>query len=127
MRHGAIGTTIAHDSHNLIVIGDNREDMLAVSEHLIHIGGGIAIVQDGKVLDSLPLPIAGLMTTTSGVEVDEVLTRMHEIALSRLGVNPGVDPFMTLSFMALPVIPKLKITDSGLFDYEQFKFVPQEV
>jgi adenine deaminase len=127
MRHGAIGTTIAHDSHNLIVIGDNREDMLAVSEHLIHIGGGVAIVQDGKVLDSLPLPIAGLMTTTSGVEVDEVLTRMHEIALSRLGVNPGVDPFMTLSFMALPVIPKLKITDSGLFDYEQFKFVPQEV
>jgi adenine deaminase len=126
MKHGAVGTTIAHDSHNLIVIGDNRSDMLAVSEYLIKVGGGVAMVKDGKVLDCLPLPIAGLMTSESGLEVDRKLTEMHETAIKTLGVNPELDPFMTLSFMALPVIPKLKITDSGLFDYEKFSFVPEE-
>lgn len=127
LRNGAIATTIAHDSHNLIIIGDNDDDMLAAARHLIEIGGGIAMVRDGKTLDSLPLPIAGLMTQSSGEDVERKLTQMHRTAIELLHVNKEIDPFMTLSFMALPVIPKLKITDSGLFDYDEFKFVPLEV
>lgn len=126
LKHGAIGTTIAHDSHNLIVVGDNDADMLCVAQYLIRTGGGIAIVRDGQVLDSLPHPIAGLMSDRTGAEVDAKLTSMHRIAREELKINEGVDPLMTLSFMALAVIPKLKITDTGLFDYDQFKFVPIE-
>lgn len=127
LRRGAVGTTIAHDSHNLIVAGDNPADMLAVARHLAQIGGGVAMVRDGEVLGSLPLPIAGLMTSMRGEEVDRILDSMHKTAIEELGINPAIDPFMTLSFMALPVIPKLKLTDSGLFDYEKFDFVPLEV
>lgn len=123
---GAIATSIAHDSHNIIVVGDNDSDMVCAVEELIRLGGGVTMVQKGRVLDSLPLPIAGLMTDQSGVYVDKMLNSMHKVALERLHVSPDVDPFMTLCFMALPVIPAVKLTDVGLFDVTQFKFIPVE-
>ena len=94
-------------------------------ETLIDMEGGMAVVREGKVLASMPLPIAGLMTTESGEWVAEWLDLIHEKARA-LGVNPDVEPIMTLSFMALPVIPALKLTDRGLFDFEIFDFVPLE-
>lgn len=126
LKHGSIATSIAHDSHNIIVVGDNDEDMAVAVEKLIAIGGGITIVKDGKVLDTHPLEIAGLMTDLSAEEVCICLNNMHTIAYEQLGVNKDVDPFMTLCFMALPVIPELKLTDCGLFDVTKFQFTPLE-
>lgn len=123
MKHGAVATSIAHDSHNIIVIGDNDEDMAAAVENLISLGGGITMVKDGKVIDNHPLEVGGLMTGDSAMEVSKTLDRMHETAYKELGVSKDVDPFMTLCFMALPVIPEYKLTDIGLFDVVKFDFV----
>ncbi|MCF7940975.1 MAG: adenine deaminase [Spirochaetia bacterium] len=120
---GAIATTIAHDSHNIIAIGDTDEDIFLAIEHLISISGGITMVAGGKVLDALPLPIAGLMSDQSAEYVDRKLQAMHEVAFERFGINRDIDPFMTLSFMALPVIPEIKLTDMGLFDVRTFSFI----
>lgn len=122
MKHGAVGTSIAHDSHNIIVIGANDEDMLSVARKLVELGGGITMFKDGKELSSHRLEIAGLMTDDSLEDVVKCLDDMHEIAEKDLGVNRAIDPFMTLCFMALPVIPELKITDCGLFDVTTFSF-----
>lgn len=122
LKGGAIATTIAHDSHNIIAIGDDDADMCAAIEHLIELGGGIAIAAQGKILDSLALPIAGLMSKESAEHVNERLQRMHSIAFEKLHVYEEIDPFMTLSFLALPVIPDLKLTDMGLFDVREFRF-----
>lgn len=122
MKSGAIATSISHDSHNIIVVGTSDEDMEAAVNELIRTGGGVTIVQNGKVLMTHPLEIAGLMTDESAQVVYDTLRKMHEIAYGKLGVNRNIDPFMTLSFMALPVIPALKITDSGLFDVTAFAF-----
>lgn len=122
MRNGAVATSISHDSHNIIVVGTSDEDMAAAVDELVSTGGGITIVQDGKVLMTHRLEIAGLMTDDDAMSVYDVLKQMHEIAYDRLGVNRDIDPFMTLSFMALPVIPALKITDTGLFDVSAFAF-----
>ncbi|PKL11103.1 MAG: adenine deaminase, partial [Spirochaetae bacterium HGW-Spirochaetae-8] len=126
IKGGAVATTIAHDSHNIIVCGDNDFDMIAAVQELISIGGGITLVKDGKPLASLALPIAGLMADLSGAQVEERLQQLHAIAREDLHIHQGLDPFMTLSFMALPVIPALKVTDMGLFDVERFEFVPLE-
>ena len=123
MKHGAVATTIAHDSHNIIVIGDNDDDMMFAVEKLIDIGGGITMFKDGKELMTHTLEIAGLMTNDTADEVAKTLEKMHEIAYSELGVSRAIDPFMTLSFMALPVIPSYKLTDVGLFDVDTFSFV----
>lgn len=123
MKHGAVATSIAHDSHNIIVIGDNDDDMAAAVENLIGLGGGITMVMDGKVLDSHRLEVAGLMTGDGAMEVCRTLERMHETAYKKLKVSENVDPFMTLCFMALPVIPEYKLTDIGLFDVTKFDFV----
>ncbi len=123
MRHGAVATSIAHDSHNIIVIGDNDDDMAAAVEHLISIGGGITMFKDGRELGTHVLEIAGLMTDESVEEVVGCLEKMHETAEKELGVNKEIDPFMTLCFMALPVIPAYKLTDCGLFDVRSFQFV----
>ena len=123
MKHGAVATTIAHDSHNIIVIGDNDDDMMLAVEKLIGIGGGITMFKDGKELMTHTLEIAGLMTNDTADEVAKTLEKMHEIAYSELGVSRAIDPFMTLSFMALPVIPSYKLTDIGLFDVDTFSFV----
>ena len=122
LKRGAFATSIAHDSHNIIVAGENDRDMLLVVTQLEAIGGGIAIAKDGAVLDYLALPYGGLMTNRSVYEVAEVLERLHKIAHNELGVTYP-DPFMALAFMHLAVIPKLKITDSGLVDVEKFTFV----
>lgn len=122
IRHGAIATSISHDSHNIIAAGTNDTDMGIAVNELIRTGGGVTIVRDGKVLMTHPLEIAGLMTDANASEVCSTLAQMHSIAWDELGVSRDIDPFMTLSFMALPVIPKLKITDSGLFDVVSFSF-----
>lgn len=125
IRCGAIGTTIAHDSHNLIVIGDNDKDILKCISKIKEMEGGIAISSSGKILSSLKLDIAGLMTTEDIEFVKERMEDMLNVARG-LGVAEGVDPFMTLSFLALPVIPNVKITDKGLFDVINFKFIDIE-
>ena len=123
MKHGAVATSIAHDSHNIIVIGDNDDDMAHAVEKLISLGGGITMFKDGKELGSHKLELGGLMTDDSLDEVVKCLDKMHETAEKELDVNPEIDPFMTLCFMALPVIPAYKLTDCGLFDVTTFSFV----
>ena len=122
MKHGAVATSIAHDSHNIIVIGDNNSDMSLAVEKLISIGGGITMFRDGKELGTHRLEIAGLMTDQTLEEVTKCLDEMHETAEKELEVSKDIDPFMTLCFMALPVIPSLKLTDCGLFDVDAFSF-----
>ena len=122
MKHGAVATSIAHDSHNIIVIGDNDSDMVLAVNKLIETGGGITMFKDGKELGTHRLEIAGLMTDLPLEEVTECLDQLHETAERELGVNRNIDPFMTLCFMALPVIPSLKLTDCGLFDVNSFAF-----
>jgi len=123
MKHGAVATSIAHDSHNIIVIGDNDKDMALAVNELIKLGGGITMFLDGKCLGSHRLEIGGLMTDECVEDVVKCLDEMHGTADKMLHVNPEIDAFMTLCFMALPVIPAYKITDCGLFDVTEFKFV----
>ncbi|HSB03564.1 MAG TPA: adenine deaminase [Thermodesulfobacteriota bacterium] len=122
LRKGAIGSTVAHDSHNLVVIGTNDQDILTIIDVVKSIRGGMAVVSDGKLLASLPLPIAGLMSEASVQEVNQQLERLNAAA-RKLGCKVP-DPFMILSFLSLPVIPELKLTDKGLVDVNQFKIVP---
>jgi len=126
MKTGAIALSIAHDSHNIIVVGVNDDDMAFAVQKLIDQDGGIVIVNGHKVLESLPLPISGLMSDQRGEWVDKKLTRLHQIAVNSLGINEQLEPVMTLCFMALPVIPELKLTDMGLFDVNKFDFIPIE-
>ncbi len=127
MRHGAVATSIAHDSHNIIVVGDNDDDMEKAVRKLGEIGGGITMFKDGKELGTHRLEIAGLMTDDTVFEVAACLDEMHDVAYKELSVNPQIDPFMTLCFMSLPVIPAYKLTDTGLFDVVSFSFVPNEL
>jgi adenine deaminase len=122
LKTGAIGSTVAHDSHNLVIVGTNDPDILKTIEVIRRMGGGLAAVSDRKVLASLPLPIAGLMAEVSIPEVRERLEALLTAAKD-LGCKLP-DPFMTLSFLSLPVIPELKLTDKGLVDVNQFKIVP---
>lgn len=126
LRQGAIALSVAHDSHNIITVGVKDEEMAFAVRELIQQGGGILLAKDGRVLESMPLPIAGLMSDRSGEWVDEKLTRIHEAAHRTLGVSRDVEPVMTLCFMSLPVIPEIKLTDMGLFDVTKFDFIPIE-
>lgn len=125
LKGGAIATTVAHDSHNLIVIGDSDESIITAINHIKKIGGGIVVVKGEEVVGDLSLPIAGLMSDKSVEYVNERLKELMDIAYE-LGVNKEIDPFMTLAFIALPVIPSIRITDKGLFDVEAFKFINVE-
>jgi len=127
IRNGAIASTIAHDSHNIIVTGDNDLDMFTAAKALVDAGGGISIASEGKILSLLKLPIAGIMSDLSAGEIDAKLKEMFPVAREKLKVNPKLDPFMTLSFLALPVIPELKLTDMGLFDVTSFAFTEVSV
>jgi adenine deaminase len=120
---GAIASTVAHDSHNLIVLGANDRDMLTAVQELKDVGGGMTVVSGGEVLATLPLPIAGLMSDRDGDWIEAQL-RTVIAAARRLGVPVGLDPFTTLSFLALPVIPELRVTDQGLFDVSHFALTP---
>ncbi len=122
LKKGAIGSSVAHDSHNLVIVGTNDLDILKAVEVIQEMRGGLAVVLDGKMLASLPLPIAGLMSDASVTQVNHQLEALYRAA-KNLGCKIP-DPFMTLSFLSLPVIPELKITDKGLVDVNQFKFVP---
>lgn len=119
---GAVATTVAHDSHNLIVLGTNSADMALAAKELVRVQGGYTLVQDGRVIDTLSLDICGLMST---LPTETLIDRLEEIQLQAhaLGVGRQIDPFISLSFMALPVIPKIRITDMGMFDAESFKFL----
>ena len=122
IKHGAVASTVAHDSHNLVVAGDNDEDMLMAIESLRDCGGGYSVVSRGGVLARLPLPIAGLMTAAPVNDVLEIQQALLD-ALYSLGAKQDSDPLIALSFMALPVIPAVKLTDEGLFDAVNFKFI----
>ncbi|MEL3959814.1 adenine deaminase [Lysinibacillus endophyticus] len=123
---GAIATTIAHDSHNAIVVGTNDEDMLTALEALQSMQGGLVVVEGGKVIGSLALPIAGLMTTLSPEEAAIKLKEVHD-ALNEVHHDISFHLFLTVSFLSLPVIPELKLTDTGLFDVKSFQHIPVEV
>ena len=126
IQSGAVALSIAHDSHNIIVVGVSDEEMAFAVEQLRAQEGGIVLVRDGKVIESMPMPIAGLMSDQSGEWVDKKLTAIHEKAYHELGVNADVEPVMTLCFMSLAVIPEIKLTDMGLFDVTKFSFIPLE-
>jgi len=122
LKRGALGSSIAHDSHNLMVVGTNDEDMLLAAHEIEHMRGGLVVVEGGCVLASLPLPIAGLMSERPFEEVNE---QLQALLTAAHGLGSDLhDPFMTMSFLALPVIPSLKLSDKGLVDVTQFKFVP---
>ena len=122
LRRGALASTVAHDSHNLIVVGANDSDMVVAANVLRDLGGGLVVVRGGRVEAQLPLPVGGLMSAASLERVVELKKEVNQAALE-LGATLE-HPFMALSFMALPVIPKLKLTDQGLVDVESFKHVP---
>lgn len=122
LKGAAIAQTIAHDSHNIIVIGDNDRDMEVAVNSIISNDGGIAFVSGGELLGSLRLPIGGLMTSEDPAAVLEKIKKLNLLA-REYGIKQGVDPFLTLGFMALPVIPDIKITPRGLFDYTSFSFI----
>lgn len=121
IKNGAIASTIGHDSHNIIVIGDNDSDML-MAVNSLGTAGGIAIVINGELVNYLKLEIAGLMTAQSAQQVLEQRRAMKQ-SFIRLGINPELDPLMSLAFLPLPVIPEIRITDSGLFDVNEFKLI----
>lgn len=122
--NGALATTISHDSHNIIVAGDNDADMLAAVNALEQFGGGIVLVRNGQVVRSLKLEIAGLMTAANWKEVARQKIDLVETAHKEFGIADNVHPIMALSFLALAVIPELRITDKGLFDAVSFKHIP---
>ena len=121
---GAIAASIAHDSHNIVVAGGNDRDMLAAVENLRAMGGGICCLQRGRILAALPLPVAGLISPEPGREVAARKAGLLATARRHFALNPDMDPVMALSFMALPVIPELKLTARGLFNVQNFSFVP---
>lgn len=122
LKRGAVATSIAHDSHNLIACGTNDEDMVLAMNQVRTMKGGIVVVDHGKILAALPLSIGGLLSDRPLEEVNQLLEACKEAAYER-GITPGVDPFMTLSFACLPVIPVLRLTTLGVFDTEQQKII----
>lgn len=122
---GAFASTVAHDAHNIVVVGISEDDMVACIDHLAEIGGGIVVADGGRITGDLPLPVAGLMSDEPLEHVVERLDHLHSV-LRAMGVAMD-SPFMSLSFLALSVIPKLKITDRGLVDVDRFALVPLEV
>lgn len=123
IRGGALATTVAHDSHNIVAAGDNDADLLAAMRALAEAGGGYAIARGGEV-HILPLPVCGLVSLESGEAVAQRTDEMLAIA-REMGIPAGVDPFITLSFLSLPVIPAIRLLDGGLFDAENFRWIEQ--
>ena len=115
LKSGAVATSVAHDSHNIICVGCNDEDMAFAANRIAENHGGIVVVRDGEVLAELPLEIAGLMSEKPLKEVNDLLENAKDAAYA-LGVGRDIDPFMTLSFMSLPVIPTLRLTTRGVID-----------
>ena len=122
IRNGAIASSVSHDSHNIIVIGDNDADMLLAVSEIIRVQGGYTLVSRGKVLGTLPLPVMGLMSDAGFETVNRTLGQMIAEA-HRLGIPDEVEPFITLSFLALPVIPEIRVTPRGVLDTVNFEFL----
>jgi adenine deaminase len=122
MQRGAIASSVAHDSHNVIIVGVDDDDMLAALKAVEALDGGQVVVEGGAVLAQLPMPIAGLISDQPVEVVRDMVDQLHA-AFAQLGGTLEA-PFMALSFLALPVIPSLKLTDQGLVDVEQFELVP---
>jgi adenine deaminase len=118
---GALASSVAHDSHNIIVVGMDDDDMMQAIKEVVTMGGGLSVVNAGRTLATVPLPVAGLMSQSPMAQVHQEMEVAIEAAQA-LG-SPLADPFMTLGFLALPVIPHLKITDKGLVDVDKFKLV----
>lgn len=121
LRSGALASTVAHDSHNLIIAGASDADMLLAARHVLKMGGGLTAVREGEVLGALPLPVAGLMSDRPLEEVVRSMESLSEVCRA-MGLA-HTNPFMILSFLALPVIPELKLTDKGLVDVNRFDLV----
>lgn len=123
IKKGAIASTVAHDSHNLVVAGTNNNDILTAIEAIKKMQGGYVIVKDGSILASVPLPISGLMADRPFEKVNEEIITLKD-KLKELDFKGNFDPFLTLSFLTLPVIPEIKLTDLGLFDFKTFQHIP---
>ena len=118
----AIASSVVHDSHNIIVVGTNDQDMMTALKEIGVMRGGLAVIDGGQIIGRLPLPIAGLM---SDRPIEQVLSNLNHVVESAQHIGSDLeDPFMALSFMALPVIPELKLTDTGLVDTSKFAIVP---
>ena len=122
IRGGAVASSVSHDSHNILVVGDNDEDMAAAVNEIIKHQGGYSLVCDGNVYETLPLPVMGLMSEAGFSEVNKKLKRMIQKA-HEMGVPEETDPFITLSFLALPVIPQIRITPWGVLDTVNLKYI----
>lgn len=126
LARGAIAASVAHDSHNLIVVGTSDDEMLLAAQHVLSMNGGLAVVAGSEVLASLPLSIGGLLSQLSQEEVYSRFKHLYQ-ALGEIGATNAFDPFLTLSFLALPVIPQLKLTDLGLFEFSSYQLINIEV
>lgn len=122
LKSGAVATSVAHDSHNIITVGCNDDDIAVAVNAIKDSKGGIAVVENGKIKALLELPIAGLMSNAPLTTVNEKLENAKSSAYE-LGADKSIDPFMTLSFLSLPVIPSLRITTKGVFDAENWKML----
>ena len=122
LKRGAVATSISHDSHNIIVVGTNSKDMAFACNRVVENHGGIVVAEDETVTAELPLELAGIMTDQPLEQVNEELEEAKAAAFAQ-GVNRGIDPFMTLSFMALPVIPTLRLTTRGVIDVVTQRYV----
>lgn len=120
---GAIASTIAHDSHNLVVMGDSDEDMLAAVKAIESMQGGLVLIRNGQIIQSLPLEIAGLMTNEEALITAKRKTAFIQAAHESFHVKESMHPIMTLSFLPLAVIPHLRVTDRGLFDVDLFRHI----
>ena len=118
---GAIATSVSHDAHNVVCAGDNAADMALACNFLRELGGGYVIVSKGEIIGNFPLPAYGLMSAMNAEEAMNCIHRLEEVA-HQMGVNPDVDPFITLSFVALPVIPDIRLLDTGLYNVTKQKF-----
>lgn len=122
LRRGALASSVAHDSHNIMVIGTNAADMTLAANTLIEKGGGFVVVDGGEVKALVELPIAGLLSLKSAEEIKDGIARL-KTAFRALGVVLD-EPFIQMAFLALPVIPTLKLTDRGLVNVSNFTFIP---
>jgi adenine deaminase len=121
LKRGALASSIAHDAHNIIAVGADDADIRAAVKEIEHLQGGLVVAVGGKVLASLPLPIAGLLSPEPLEEVVRKLEKLEDLAKQLGTVLPS--PFATLSFLALPVIPELRLTDLGLVDVNEFRLI----
>ena len=122
MKHGAIASSVSHDSHNLIIIGTNENDMTVAGNRIRELGGGCCVADNGKIISEMPLPVAGLMTDESAAVIAEQNASLRE-SVYTLGVPRELEPFMSMAFVSLPVIPHIKMTTKGLVDVDRQEIV----